>query len=77
MFVIHQFTLPNKLSCRLIAIRSGCVLAYSLPITHSCANGSSRSAQYDPLLSRLSVESYVIVLDQLHSSRQHTPLIKL
>jgi len=47
------------------------------PYTHSCANGSSRAAQHDPLLSRLSVECYVIVLDLLHFSPQHTPLVKL
>jgi len=49
----------------------------SFPFTHSCANGSSRAAQYDPLLSRLSVESYVIVLDLLHLSRQHTPFVRV
>jgi len=31
-FVSHQTTLPNKLSCRLIAIRSGCVLAIFPPL---------------------------------------------
>jgi len=31
-FVSYQSTLPNKLSCRLIAIRSGCVLAILPPL---------------------------------------------
>jgi len=44
----------------------------SLPFTHSCANGSSRNAQHEPLLSRISVD-----IDLLHFLRQHTPLVKL
>jgi len=35
-FVSHQSTLPNKLNCRLIAIRSGCFFCHIPSPSHIC-----------------------------------------